>query len=695
MTPEAGLLLIVDDAEANRDMLCRRLQRKGYTTTAAVGGKEALELVGQQRFDLVLLDITMPDLDGMAVLKILRQTYTAAELPVIMVTAKQQSEDMVAALELGANDYVTKPIDFPVALARISTQLARKRAEEALRESEERYALAVRGANDGLWDWHFLTNEIYFSPRWKAMLGHTEAEVPNKPDAWFSLVHPEDRAPLQGAITAHCQGQTPHFEHEHRMLHKDGSYRWMLSRGLAVRDRTGQAYRMAGSLTDVTERKVVDGLTGLPNRLLFMDRLGQAIAHTARRRNYYFAVLFLDLDRFKVVTESLGPTGGDHLLIAIAQRLEHHVRAGDSLMCLPTEHTIARLGGDQFAILLDDLSDVSDASRVAGRLQRELAAPFTLDEQDVFVTTSIGIALSTVGYARPEDFLRDAEIAMHRAKARGRGCCEVYDRGMHTRAVTRLQVEMELWWAVSRLDFCAHYQPIIALATGRIAGFEALIRWPHPERGLVSPGEFIPVAEETGLILPIGAWILQEACRQSRVWQEQFPTTPPLFISINLSGKQFAQPDLVAQIAQVLQETGLPPRSVKLEITESVLMDNAASIDTVLAQLRALGMQLSLDDFGTGYSSLSYLRRFPLDTLKIDRSFISAIGAGAEDTAIVQTIVTLAHQLGMDVVAEGIESAQHLLHLRALGCEYGQGYFVSRPIDAETAGALLAAEPQW
>jgi diguanylate cyclase (GGDEF)-like protein/PAS domain S-box-containing protein len=695
MIADAGTLLVVDDNEANRDLLCRRLARKGYTTTAAAGGYEAMELLGQCKFDLVLLDIMMPDLDGITVLTLLRQQYSASALPIIMVTAKSDSADIVGALELGANDYVTKPLDFPVVLARIRTQLGRKRAEEALRESEERYALAMRGANDGLWDWQLLTNEIYYSPRWKAILGYEEDELDNKPDAWFTLVHPADAGRLQAAITAHCQGQTPHFEYEYRMLHKNGTYRWVVSRGLVVRDDQERAYRMAGSLTDVTERKVADVLTGLPNRLLFVDRLEQAITHTKRRRNYLFAVLFLDLDRFKVINDSLGPMYGDQLLQALAQRLKEGLRAGDTVTRLNAGHTLARLGGDEFAILLDDITDVSDATRVAERLQQALTAPFLLDEHEVFVTACIGVALSTTGYDRPEDFLRDAEIAMHRAKARGTACYEVFDQGMHARAVARLQVETELRRAVERQGFCVYYQPIVALNTGQIAGFEALIRWPHPERGLVSPGEFIPIAEETGLILPIGAWVLREACTQIRRWQELFPTTPPLFMSINLSGRQLEQPDLVAQVAAIIRETAPAPQSVKLELTESMLMDNAAAISTLLEQLRQLGMQLSLDDFGTGYSSLSYLHSFPLDSLKIDRSFVSRMGENGENAEIAQTIITLAHNLGMDVVAEGIESVHHMLHLQALGCEYGQGYFVSRPVDAATAEQLLTAAPRW
>ena len=695
MNPDYGAILVVDDSETNRDLLCRRLGRKGYSTTAATGGVEALTLLESHSFDLVLLDVMMPDVDGLTVLKTLRQTYSASQLPIIMVTAKQESTDIVEALELGANDYVTKPIDFPVALARIRTHLAHKRSEAALRDSEERYALAMQGANDGLWDWHLATNELYVSPRWKAMLGLPEQEVISKPDAWFSLVHPEDRARLYADIAAHCQGQTAHFENEHRLLHATGTYRWLLSRGLVVRDASGQAYRMAGSLTDITERKIIDGLTGLPNRLLFMDRLKQAMARAQRRQHYLFAVLFCDIVRFKLINDGLGPVLGDQLLIAIAQRLEHGLRRHDTVTRLDTSHTVAHVAGDKFVILLDDLNDVNDATRIAERLQQELTAPFSIDAHEVYITSRLGIVLGMPEYRQPEDVLRDAEIALHRAKAHGTVGYEVFDTAMHTRAVVRLQIETELRRAVENQEFCVHYQPIVTLATGRIGGFEALVRWQHPQRGLVPPAEFIPVAEETGLILPIGAWVFAAACRQARRWQEQYPTALPLCMSVNLSGKQFTQPDLVEQVARVLREVGLAPHAVKLEITESVLIDNAASIAAMLAQLRSLGLQLSLDDFGTGYSSLSYLHRFPFTSLKIDRSFVSRMDTESEGNTIVQTIIALAHQLGMAVVAEGIESASQLRRLRELGCEYGQGYFFSKPLATDMAGTLLATAPQW
>ncbi len=694
VTPHYSIL-IVDDDDLNRELLEHLLQREGYTTRLAASGAQALELIGAHKVDLVLLDITMPQMDGLTVLKTLRQTYTPIDLSIIMVTGKQENTSLVEALNMGANDYVTKPFDFPVVLARLQTQVLRRQAEEALRQSEERYALATHGANDGLWDWDLSCDEVYYSPRWQAMLGCAAEDIGTTPDVWFSRVHPDDIDTLKSQLTDHLKGLTPHFQNEHRVLHKNGTYRWTLSRGLAVRTPAGQAYRIAGSLTDITERKVSDPLTGLPNRLLFLDRLGRAIERTKRRRNFLFAVLFIDLNRFKMINNSFGHSVGDALLAMMAQRLETSLRASDTVTRLGGEHTLARFGSDEFAILLEDISYVSDATRVAQRIHTELSAPFILNDREIFSSTSIGIALSSTAYDYPEDILRDAGIALHRAKRDGHAPYAVFDQTMHASTVAHLQLETDLRRAVEQQEFRVYYQPIVSLDTGRIIGFEALVRWQHPQRGFISPAEFIPTAEETHLITPIGAWVLRQACHQTRLWQRQFPSHPLLLVSVNLSGKQFLQDDLVDQIDRLLQEVDLEPHSVKLEITESVLMDNVASATTMLSRLHALGLKLGLDDFGTGYSSLSYLHRYPFDVLKIDRSFVYRIGTDAESAEIVRTIVTLAHNLRLEVIAEGVETPQQLAYLKAIGCEYGQGYLFAQPLDVEKATALLSATPEW
>lgn len=426
-----------------------------------------------------------------------------------------------------------------------------------------------------------------------------------------------------------------------------------------------------------------DSLTGLPNRLMFSELLKVEIESARHRADYLFTVLFLDLDRFKNINDSLGHTYGDLLLVAFAQRLEG---------CLRPTDTLARFGGDEFAILLSSLDDASDAIRAAERIQQELTAPFELDKNSAFTTASIGIALSSTGYDRPEDILRDADTAMYRAKENGKARYEMFDTGMHASAVSRLRLESDLRQAIEQQEFCVHYQPIIVMETGKLAGFEALVRWNHPERGLVSPEDFIPAAEETGLIVPIGQWVLEHACMSIVEWQRQSPCFRTLSLSVNLSARQIAQSDMVDQVKRVLERSGLNPHCLKLEITESVVMENAEGAAAMFKQLRALGVQLSIDDFGTGYSSLSYLHRFPVNYLKIDRSFVSRMTEANDNAEIVRTIATLARNLGLEVIAEGVETQEQYQQLKALGCEYGQGYLFSYPVDSAVVPSLLAKD---
>ncbi len=449
------------------------------------------------------------------------------------------------------------------------------------------------------------------------------------------------------------------------------------------------------SFRDVTERKTAemrlvhdafhDALTSLPNRALFSDLLGRSIARARRREDYQFALLFLDVDRFKVINDSLGHIIGDQLLVAMARRLERCVRPGD---------TVARLGGDEFTLLLDDIVDTNDATRVAERILRELHLPFTLHGQEIFTSASIGIALSITGYDRPDDLLRDADIAMYRAKAMGKARYEVFDTAMHARAVNQLQLETDLRRALDREEFRVVYQPILSLDSGRVTGFEALVRWQHPQRGLVLPEDFVPAAEETGLIVLIGRSVLREACRQIAEWHRQFPIHPPLTMSVNLSGKQFRQPDLVDHIARLLGAWELPAESLRLEITESAIIENFDAAVEMLGRLHDLGVRLDLDDFGTGYSSLSYLHRFTLHAIKVDRSFVAALGERGENSAIVRTIVHLAQTMDLDVIAEGVERHDQLAILRSLGCNQVQGYLFSQPLAPEAARAYLRTELQ-
>lgn len=565
----------------------------------------------------------------------------------------------------------------------------RRAGEDALRESEERYALAAHGANDGLWDWKLGTNEIYFSPRWTRMLGYSDNEIWSDPEEWFSRIHPDDRKRFRAQLAAHINSSTPEFSAEYRIRHKNGHYCWMLSRGIAVRDEHGVAVRIAGSQTDINEGKVGDTLTELPNRIYFIDKLESAIATKKDPGANPFAVLFFDLDRFKVVNDSLGHGAGDQLLIGVAQRLRASVR-GPGLAGRPadTVSTVARLGGDEFAILIEGIHQPDEAEIVAERILKQLAAPFYVDGRPVFASGSIGIAMSSSGDT-PEELLRNSDTAMYYAKAHGRSRFEVFDQGMRERAVARMEIESDLKKAIEAHEFVLFYQPMVSMADERITGFEALVRWNHPKRGLLYPSEFISIAEETGSIIPLGRWVLREACRQMAAWHKSMIRDPALTISVNISFKQLAEQGLADDVEHILSETGLDPATLRLEMTESSIMENAQMAVATMRRFKKLNIGLEIDDFGTGYSSLSYLRQLPFSTVKIDRSFVKELGTADDTSAIVRTILQLARSLSMDVVAEGVETKDQLARLTAMGCASGQGYYFSKPVNAECAQRLI------
>jgi diguanylate cyclase (GGDEF)-like protein/PAS domain S-box-containing protein len=559
-----------------------------------------------------------------------------------------------------------------------------KETQDALRVSEERYALAAQGSKDGLWDLDLVQGSLYVSPRLEAMLGLDQGAGPKDLQAWLELAHPEDRDALHSRLAAHLDGRTDHFEVELRLRHASlPEHVWMLLRGMAVRDATGRPVRVAGSQTDIHLRKMteqsllrdalLDPLTGLPNRALVVDRLGRCQARAKRRKGYAYALLYLDTDDFKTINQSLGTLAGDRLLKELAGRLESCLRPGD---------TVGRLGGDEFAVLLDDLSDPSDAEIVANRVLDACRQPMVVMGKSVVMSVSIGIALADGSPPAPSELLRNAETAMVQAKAAGRSQWRVFEPGMLTAVAERLDLELGLREALDQGQLRLHYQPIVELATGRMGGLEGLARWTHPQRGLVMPAEFIPVAEDSGLILPLGRWVLREGLRQLAEWRAQ-GAPEDLVLSLNLSPRQLEDPELLPEIQRALHSSGAPANRVQLEVTESVFMSNRQLASHVLGSLRDMGFSIAIDDFGTGYSSLSYLHQFPAQALKIDRSFVSRMDGLPENEAVTSAVVMLGQKLGLKLVAEGIETPLQASRLAALGCPWGQGYWYSKPRPAE------------
>ena len=581
-------------------------------------------------------------------------------------------------------EITSHPLQFAGSRARLvlaDDVTERKRAEEAVRAAEERFHSAFDHAPIGMNLLDLDGRFIQVNRAFCAITGYAEEELLGK--TCQSITYQEDLEKDLQDMRRMAAGEIEHYQLEKRFVHSAGHPVWTrVSRSL-VRGRQGEPIHLVSQVEDITQRKqsdlmlthmaLHDSLTGLPNRTLALDRLALALARTERHPSSV-AVLFLDLDRFKVINDSLGHNFGDQLLVGVAARLRDAVRPSD---------TVARIGGDEFVVVCEDIVGVEDAARIAERIAEALSRPFDLTDDEVLLATSVGIALSSGPGDTPETLLRDADAAMYRAKEGGRNRYEVFDSSMRVEAVERLDLEQALRRALGRSEFRLFYQPVLDVETGTIVGVEALLRWQHPERGLLRPAEFISLAEETGLILPIGRWALQEACRQAKRWREADPDRPPLTVAVNLSARQLAQPDVADMVAEALESTGTDPSQVWLEITESVLTGDTEATIGALRALKALGVRLSVDDFGTGYSSLLYLKRFPVDTLKVDRSFVAGLGTHPEDTAIVAGVVGLAQTLGLTAIAEGVETEEQRAALLALGCDLAQGYLFGHPESPE------------
>jgi diguanylate cyclase (GGDEF)-like protein len=590
-TPPKADILLVDDSPDNLRLLSDMLTENGFKTRKVLNGRLALNAVQAVIPDLILLDIRMPDIDGYEVCRQLKANPQTQEIPILFISALDDTLDKVKAFNLGGSDYITKPFKVEEVLARIEHQLTIKRVKREI--------------------------------------------------------------------------ETLNDELEQRVI-----------------ERTLELQQANAKLSYLA---LHDPLTELPNRTLFLERLEQAIKQSKTDPNYQFAVLFLDGDRFKNINDSLGHILGDQLLMAVARRLETCYESGDIL---------ARLGGDEFTVLVSGNNILDKAIQVANIIHDQMLQPFQLKQQEVFINFSIGICVGN-GYNQPIDILRDADTAMYRAKALGKGQYQVFDAEMHRQVLDLMHLENDMQRAIKRQEFIVYYQPIINLLTGKIVSFEALVRWSHPEKGFMPPGQFISVAEETGLIQPIGFWVLQEACHQLQQWQTQQVVSLEITMSVNLSAKQFLQSNLIEKIDKILEVTKLEPQYLKLEITESAMIDNQTAVQQILQQLRQRKIQLSLDDFGTGYSSMSYLHRFPLNTLKIDRSFVNLIDKNSEDTGMVEAIITLAHKLKMNVIAEGVETLEQMNYLKQLNCEMSQGYLFAKPLDKIAAESLLKQSPKW
>ncbi|MCP5414289.1 MAG: EAL domain-containing protein [Chromatiaceae bacterium] len=693
MNVESIDVLLVEDnpqeAEIVRLYLAKRYSHQYSVHHVRSIGAALTELDTGRRPSVILLDLHLPDTKGLDGYK--HVSGAAPGVPVIILTNCNEERTAASAVRAGAQDYLIKrEVNAALLHRAILYAMERQRAEQALIKVKERYALAVAGANDCIWDWEAASDSAYFSPRWNELLGLPETVTIDRLQDWFERVHPEDIAELRRIVSAKPSAERQHFEHEHRLRHESGDYIWVYARGVILTNAAGKKVRMAGSISSIAKRKETenqlihralhDALTGLPNRVLFIDRLQQALRRFKRNNQLRFAVLYFDLDRFKFVNDSLGHSAGDSLLVSIARRLISVIRPGD---------TIARMGGDEFAVLVSDITDESDTAQVAERIHNLFLQEFSIAGRGMYTSASIGIAVATEQYDTPEEVLRDADLAMYRAKRSETENTVIFDPTMHQAAVSRLNLETELRRAMARGEFVVYYQPIVTLNERRIVAFEALLRWVHPERGLLAPDSFLNVIEDTGMLATLSWWVIEQACRQAQEWRKVFVNGSPLGMSVNVSASMFRAENAAQRLKKIVMDSAIAPQDLSLELTERDCMDHEEATHSALAELRRFGVKIHMDDFGTGYSSLSYLQRCSYDTLKIDRSFVHNMGIEDDSTAIIKTIVGLGRMLNMNVVAEGVESQSQFDALVSMDCPEAQGFWFSKPVPPNEAGELI------
>jgi PAS domain S-box-containing protein len=711
-------VLVVDDDTGGRRLTRATLKRAGFEVIEAGDGLQALELLRRALPDLVLMDVSMPEMDGFTACAELRRLPGGARVPVVMMTGLEDVKSIETAFEVGATDFITKPINWTILAHRVRYMLRASKAINDLKQSQRRLSNAQRLAEMGDWEWDLGSGRIEASDQAWRIFGHARGAESAGSETFFGNMPEDDRAAMRLACeTAARRGEG--FAMDHRVVRIDGRTRHVHQQ-VEVIERTadGSPARLAGAVHDISRRKEAeeqirrlayfDPLTGLPNRLAFDESLHKSLAR-AERFGHQLAVMFVDLDNFKRVNDTLGHKAGDELLCTASSRMLSTLRAHDGVAresrdghegrdsredrdAAERGHSIARLGGDEFIVLLTDLDDPTAAANVARRIVAALAEPVALAGTEVFVGASVGVAVYPQDGADIDTLLKNADTAMYWAKEAGRGNFQFYDRAMGAQALDRLMLESSLRRAIERDEFVLHYQPRVDVASGRVVGAEALIRWQHPERGLLPPAQFIPLVESTGLDVAVGEWVIKAACRQAARWIEQGLGVVP--VAVNLTSTHLGESSLPRLVARTLHEYRLPAGCLEVEVTESILLSDSERSAEIAAELDAMGVRLSIDDFGTGYSSLSYLKRLPIHALKIDRSFVRDIVSDPDDEAIVSAIIALAHNLKLQVVAEGVETSEQLAFLRVRGCDAYQGYLTSQPVDAAAFAALLGGAPR-
>jgi diguanylate cyclase (GGDEF)-like protein/PAS domain S-box-containing protein len=696
---KSAVVLVVDDDPAVRTFVRAALEQIGLEVCEASDGSQAMEQFMSRHPDIIVLDVMMPVMDGYTACSRLRGSVGGNRVPILMMTGFDDAEAIAGAYEHGATDFIMKPLNPTILSHRVRYMLRGSRTLDALLRSEARLGLAQRIAKIGNWEWQPHTGQFSASAELCRLMGIRLQDFSGTLDAFLQAVAAEDRERVEQSLKRILTDRTP-CDIDHRILLPNGSDFIVNLQAEAIFDDQLNALTIVGTAQDISERKrsereihrlaYYDSLTGLPNRVLFKDRVTHAIAH-ARRYQYHLALLFLDLDRFKVINDTLGHNIGDQLLKHVAERLSESIRHSDSIgrsADSDQAHQLARLGGDEFTVLLTNLQDVQDASKVAKRILQALARPFMVGGHEIFVTVSVGIAIFPADGDSVDVLLKNSDTAMYHAKEQGRNNFQYYSNAMNAEANERLMLEGEVRHATEREEFVVYYQPQIDLRSGRIVGAEALVRWQHPQRGLLGPGEFLQAASDTGMIRAIDEWVLRTACRQSRTWQQRGLAVPSM--SINVSNSLFHGTTLLKAVEDALADTGLPPDRLELELTESIAMRNVDTSITLLQRLKTMGVHLAIDDFGTGYSSLSCLQRLPVNRVKIDQSFVRELLSRVQPVPIVRAIIAMAHSLQLKVLAEGVEHDTQRTILMAEGCDQAQGYLYGRPMPAAEFEALLS-----